>query len=222
MIHEIYSDLHGERCRVILLLSWGLMWLPWGYSRECRGQGLPRRSIRALRTLPSPPGVPRQRARGGGARGRMTREGGKREHSCPTEKRPKLDFCAFPQVSDLASACSTRKRSVVQSHYAPLSNQTLARCEGDLPSRCRSHLSDKHYGVQLGAHPKVAEGRELSHSAPVEVLVPTFPKASVAVRYEAHALSVGDEVELLEAEGKRLVEAGVLEAPKAARRRSKE
>ncbi len=68
---------------------------------------------------------------------------------------------------------------------------------------------------------KVAEGRELSHSAPVDVVVPTFPKATVAVGYEAHMLAAGDEVELPEAEGDRLVEAGVLEAPKASRRRSK-
>jgi hypothetical protein len=68
---------------------------------------------------------------------------------------------------------------------------------------------------------KVAEGRELSHSAPVDVLVPTFPKATVAVGYEGHMLSEGDEVELPEAEGNRLVEAGVLEAPRASRRSKK-
>ena len=65
---------------------------------------------------------------------------------------------------------------------------------------------------------KVAEGRELSHSAPVDVLVPTFPKPTVAVGYEGHMLAEGDEVELPEVEGNRLVEAGVLEAPKASRR----
>ena len=43
-------------------------------------------------------------------------------------------------------------------------------------------------------------------------MVPTFPKATVAVGYEGHMFSEGDEVELTEAEGKRLVEAGVLEA----------
>ena len=68
---------------------------------------------------------------------------------------------------------------------------------------------------------KVAQGRELSHSVPVDVVVPTFPKATVAVGYEGHLLSQGDEVELPEAEGKRLVEAGVLVAPKATRGRSK-
>ncbi len=68
---------------------------------------------------------------------------------------------------------------------------------------------------------RVSKGRELSHSAPVDVLVPTFPKATVAVGYEGHMLSEGDEVELPEAEGNRLVEAGVLEAPRASRRSKK-
>ncbi len=36
-----------------------------------------------------------------------------------------------------------------------------------------------------------------------------------------HLYEAGDELELPEAEGKRLVEAGVLEAPKATRKRSK-
>ena len=68
---------------------------------------------------------------------------------------------------------------------------------------------------------KVAEGRELSHSAPVDVVVPTFPKPTTKVGYEGRMLSEGDELELPEVEGKRLVEAGVLEAPKASRKRSK-
>ncbi|MBA2365824.1 MAG: hypothetical protein H0V77_05165 [Actinobacteria bacterium] len=67
----------------------------------------------------------------------------------------------------------------------------------------------------------VAEGRELSHSERVDVLVPTFPKATVAVGYEGRMLSEGDDVELPESEGQRLVDAGVLEVPKASRRRSK-
>jgi hypothetical protein len=41
------------------------------------------------------------------------------------------------------------------------------------------------------------------------------------VGYETRMLSAGDEVELPEAEGARLIEAGVLEKPKASRRRSK-
>ncbi len=52
-------------------------------------------------------------------------------------------------------------------------------------------------------------------------MVPTFPKATVAVGYEGQMLSEGDEVELPEVEGQRLVMAGVLEAPKAKRKRSK-
>ena len=69
---------------------------------------------------------------------------------------------------------------------------------------------------------KVAEGRELSHSAPVDAVVPTFPKATVAVGYEGHMLSEGDEVELPEPEGKHLVEAGMLEEPvKKSRKRTR-
>ena len=68
---------------------------------------------------------------------------------------------------------------------------------------------------------RVSEGRELSHSERVDVVVPTFPKATVAVGYEGRMLSEGDEVELPEVEEERLVEAGVVEAPKASRRRSK-
>jgi len=69
---------------------------------------------------------------------------------------------------------------------------------------------------------KVAKGRELSHSERVDVLVPTFPKATVAVGYEAHMLSAGDDVELPESEGQRLVEAGVLEeADKKSKRRGR-
>ncbi len=68
---------------------------------------------------------------------------------------------------------------------------------------------------------RVAEGRELSHSERVDVMVPTFPKPTTTVGYEGRMLQEGDEVELSEAEGKRLVEAGVLEAPKAARKRTK-
>ena len=68
---------------------------------------------------------------------------------------------------------------------------------------------------------KVAQGRELSHSERVDVVVPTFPKATVAAGYEGRMLAEGDELELPEAEGSRLVEAGVLEVPKASRRRSK-
>ena len=52
--------------------------------------------------------------------------------------------------------------------------------------------------------------------------MPTFPKATVAVGYEGHMLSEGDEVELPEPEGTRLVEAGVLEEPvKKSRKRTR-
>lgn len=68
---------------------------------------------------------------------------------------------------------------------------------------------------------KVAEGRELSHSERVEVAVPTLPTPTKAVGYEGRLLHEGDEVELPEVEGKRLVGAGVLEDPvKQSRRRT--
>jgi len=68
---------------------------------------------------------------------------------------------------------------------------------------------------------RVAEGRELHHSAPVDVVVPTLPRPTSHIGYEAHMLSEGDDVELPESEGQRLVDAGVLEVPKASRRRKK-
>jgi len=68
---------------------------------------------------------------------------------------------------------------------------------------------------------KGAKGRELHHSAPVDVVVPTLPRPTSHLGYEAHLLSEGDDVELPEAEGQRLVDAGVLEVPKASRRQSK-
>ena len=68
---------------------------------------------------------------------------------------------------------------------------------------------------------RVAKGRELHHSAAVDVVVPTLPKPTSHIGFEALMLAEGDEVELPEAEGKRLVDAGVLEVPKATRRRSK-
>ena len=68
---------------------------------------------------------------------------------------------------------------------------------------------------------RVAEGRELSHSERVNVVVPTFPKPTTTVGYEGRMLQEGDELELPEADGRRLIAAGVLEAGKASRRRSK-
>jgi hypothetical protein len=58
---------------------------------------------------------------------------------------------------------------------------------------------------------KVAEGRELSHSERVDVVVPTLPKPTTAVGYEGRMLQGGDELELPESDGTRLIEAGVLE-----------
>jgi hypothetical protein len=52
--------------------------------------------------------------------------------------------------------------------------------------------------------------------------VPTFPQPTTTVGYEGRMLQEGDEVELPEAEGRRLVEAGVLEATvKAGKRRTR-
>jgi hypothetical protein len=51
--------------------------------------------------------------------------------------------------------------------------------------------------------------------------VPTVPKPMTAASYEGRMLEGGDEVELPEAEGKRLVEAGVLEETAKSKKRSK-
>ncbi len=82
---------------------------------------------------------------------------------------------------------------------------------------------------------RVREGERVSHSAPVEVEGPSTYQSPAEVKsrkgvpklakkqrgYEGRLYEAGDELELSEAEGKRLVEAGVLEVPKASRRRSK-
>ena len=65
----------------------------------------------------------------------------------------------------------------------------------------------------------VAAGRELSHSERVDVVVPTIPKPITTVGYEARMLSAGDEVELPESEGQRLIDAGVLEEAKRSRKK---
>ena len=59
---------------------------------------------------------------------------------------------------------------------------------------------------------KVAAGRELSHSERVDVVVPTIPKPTTAIGYQGRMLAEGDEVELPEKDGNRLIEAGVVEA----------
>jgi hypothetical protein len=53
-----------------------------------------------------------------------------------------------------------------------ISNQTLARCEEYLALAVPRPTSDMHHGPQPMPHYKVAEGRELSHSEPVDVLGP--------------------------------------------------
>ena len=81
---------------------------------------------------------------------------------------------------------------------------------------------------------RVREGERLSHSVPVEVEGPSthtspaevearkgVPKLAKQRSYEGRLYEEGDELELPESEGQRLVDAGVLEVPKASRRRSK-
>jgi hypothetical protein len=71
---------------------------------------------------------------------------------------------------------------------------------------------------------RLREGERLSHSVPVEVEGPSMPMSPPELEarkgvprlakqwsYEDHLLDEGDEVELPEADGKRLVDAGVLE-----------
>ncbi|MDQ3784409.1 MAG: hypothetical protein M3360_05955 [Actinomycetota bacterium] len=58
---------------------------------------------------------------------------------------------------------------------------------------------------------RVAEGRQLSHSERVDVQIPTYPQPTVAEGYERRDLEAGDELELNDADGKRLLEAGVVE-----------
>ncbi len=52
----------------------------------------------------------------------------------------------------------------------------------------------------------------MSHSERVEVKVPTYPLPTVAVGYEARLLEAGDELELSDEDGKRLLDAGVVES----------
>jgi hypothetical protein len=67
---------------------------------------------------------------------------------------------------------------------------------------------------------RVAEGRQLSHSERVDVVVPTVPTPTKVVGYEGRLLEEGDEVELPEKDGQRLVEAGVLEEAAKSRNRT--
>ena len=59
---------------------------------------------------------------------------------------------------------------------------------------------------------RVAEGHQLSHSERVEVKIPTYPQPTVAVGYERRDLEAGDELELNDADGKRLMDAGIVES----------
>ena len=81
---------------------------------------------------------------------------------------------------------------------------------------------------------RVREGERLSHSVPVEVEGPStytsepeaearkgVPKLAKQRTYEGRLYEAGDELELSEADGNRLVEARVLEKPKATRRRTR-
>jgi hypothetical protein len=68
---------------------------------------------------------------------------------------------------------------------------------------------------------RVSEGHRLSHSERVKVEVPTVPRPTFAVGYEGRMLEEGDEVELNEQDGKRLVEAGVLEEAAKSKRRAR-
>jgi hypothetical protein len=68
---------------------------------------------------------------------------------------------------------------------------------------------------------RVLEGHRLSHSERVKVKVPTVPRPTFAVGYEGRMLEEGDEVELNERDGKRLVEAGVLEEAIKSKRRAR-
>ncbi len=66
---------------------------------------------------------------------------------------------------------------------------------------------------------RVAEGRQLSHSERVEVKVPTLPQPTVAEGYERRDLEAGDELELSDEDGARLLEAGVVESFNVAAKR---
>jgi len=59
---------------------------------------------------------------------------------------------------------------------------------------------------------RVAEGRQLSHSERVEVKVSTLPQPTVAEGYERRDLEAGDELELSDEDGKRLMDAGIVES----------
>jgi hypothetical protein len=55
----------------------------------------------------------------------------------------------------------------------------------------------------------------------VKVEVPTVPRPTFALGHEGRMLEEGDELELNEQDGKRLVEAGVLEEATKSRKRAR-
>ncbi len=59
---------------------------------------------------------------------------------------------------------------------------------------------------------RVAEGRQLSHSERVDVKLSTLPQPTVAEGYARRDLEAGDELELNDEDGARLLKAGVVEA----------
>ncbi len=70
---------------------------------------------------------------------------------------------------------------------------------------------------------RVAEGRQLSHSERVDVKIPTYPQPTVAEGYARRDLEAGDELELSDEDGARLLEAGVVESFNVpAKRRNKQ
>lgn len=69
---------------------------------------------------------------------------------------------------------------------------------------------------------RVAEGRQLSHSERVEVKIPTYQQPTVAEGYARRDLEAGDEIELNDEDGKRLMEAGIVESFNVAAKRRKD
>ncbi len=68
---------------------------------------------------------------------------------------------------------------------------------------------------------RVAEGRQLSHSERVDVKIPTLPQPTVAEGYKRRDLEAGDVLELNDEDGKRLMDAGVVEPFNVAAKRRK-
>ena len=79
---------------------------------------------------------------------------------------PDLGFSAFPQVDSLRTTCSTSKRSVVQSHYAPL--RALNPLVEALLAKASSMEGSVNPGEQMSAGVKSHRlESQLSHQARV-------------------------------------------------------